>query len=357
MKRVALIAGLTVVAGLWATPAEAVTATQVVRCRSSNPTCWPTAFMFDPKGRAFYVERFTGKIRFRNLRTGRHRTWGRVRHVATGGERGALGLALDPRWRSGRRYRNTRWVYVYYTHDQPLENRILRLRKRRGGGFRRELLARIPAGTNHNGGVIRFGPDRLLYGVTGDAGNPANSQSFTNLAGKVIRMTVTGATPSNNPVLGGARRRILSYGHRNSFGFTFDLETGRLWQTENGPQCDDELNLITGGGNYGWGPGSSCPNTSTVGTSPIASKQAFTPVIAPTGAAFCKGCGLGVEGRLLFGSFNDGKIRAATLNAARDGITGVNDLFQHSRFILAMRRGRSGSVYFSDDRAVYRLDP
>jgi glucose/arabinose dehydrogenase len=235
------------------------------------------------------------------------------------------------------------------------------MRKERGGGFKKQVLARIPAAGNHNGGVIHFGPDGRLWSVTGDAGNKANAQAFNNLAGKLNRMTPKGGTPGDNPLMpNSARTQIWSFGHRNSFGFTFDPQTGEPWQTENGPNCNDEINHPAGGQNRAWGPSESCPNTNQDGPLPrVGPEWNFSSVIAPTGAAFCQGCELGgsVEGKLLFGAFNDDRIRSATLNAGRDDITAVNNLYLHSRFILAVERRASGSVWFSDDRGIYRLDP
>jgi len=340
--------------GLWPGAAGAVAARRVVDCRRGKPVCWPTAFDLAPRRKVFYVERFTGHVRVYNRRTDRDRRWKRIRHVATAGEQGLLGLTLDDRWKRGRRFR---WVYVYLTHDAPLQNRVMRYRKKRGGGFRRQILARIPAAGNHNGGVLHIGPDGRLWAVTGDAGTRSNAQSFANLAGKVLRMTKKGGLPDDNPVLGDSRRRIWSYGHRNSFGFTFDPETDDPWQTENGPTCNDELNHPGKGENRGWGPNESCPNTNNSGPSPVGPEHLINPVTAPTGAAFCNGCGLGVEGRLLYASFNDQDIRSATLSAGRDNVTGTAHLFQHVRPVLGLLRGGGGSIYFSDDRGIYRLDP
>ena len=64
-------------------------------------------------------------------------------------------------------------------------------------------------------------------------------------------MTPAGGVPSDNPIPGS---RVFAFGIRNSFGFTFDPQTDSLWETENGPECNDEINLIVGGGNFGWGP-------------------------------------------------------------------------------------------------------
>lgn len=349
MRRAAagIIAACTLLA--LAPPAHAVSRTAVRACRTAQPECWPVAFDFTPGGRIFYVERFTGQIRVYDPKTGRDRRWATVPDVATAGrEQGLLGLALDPRWP------RIRWVYVYFTHEGPLENRITRLRRRANGSLHRDLLARFVAADGHDGGVIHFGPDGRLYAVTGDADNPSNAQSLGTLAGKVLRMRPNGRAPGDNPFAG---KRIWSYGHRNSFGFAFDPQTGSLWQDENGPDCNDELNRILKGRNYGWGPNASCPNTNQDGPDRVAPAWEIDPVIAPTGVTFCDGCGLGVEGQLLFGSYNDQKIRAATLTGDRTGIASVSTLFDAPSFVVAVETGPNGRIYYSDSRGIYRLTP
>jgi glucose/arabinose dehydrogenase len=325
----------------------------VVSCPSGPQECWPAAFAFTPAGQAiYYVERFSGEIR-RFLFDGRRDSrFARIRNVGGSGEQGVLGIALDPRWGRGPRFR---WVYIYYTQDSPSVNRIVRLRKRAGGGIRTQLLTRSPANTFHNGGIIHFGPDGNLYAVTGDAGNPGRSQNRRNNAGKVLRMTKTGRRPAGNPF---ARSLAFSFGHRNSYGFTFDPRTRALWQTENGPECEDEINLVRKGRNYGWGPGSDCPNTSTSGPNPARPKKKFTPPPALTGATFCIGCHLGAapKGDLLFGSFNDDRIRRAPLRNDRTDLGRVRTLYNHGRGVLSLEsHPRTGSIFFSDSRGIYRL--
>jgi glucose/arabinose dehydrogenase len=348
---VAALAGL-LLSLVQAMPAQAaVRRVRVVPCRSGNATCWPTAFAFIPSGtRIFYVERFTGQIRSRSLKTKRDTRWTTIGNVATGDEQGVLGIAIDPRWGNGNP--NHKWIYVYFTRSSPLNNVIIRMRKESGNLIRRTLTT-IPASTHHNGGVIHLGPDGHLYAVTGDAGDPARAQNLTNKGGKVLRMAKNGSRPSGQPLPGLG----FSYGHRNSFGFTFDRSNGRLWQTENGPACDDEINFVRGGRNYGWGPGSTCPDTNTSGPSPVAPKWRFNPVVAPTGAAFCFACrvGHGAGKNLLVGAWIDNRIRIMELNGTRNGIAGERTLFTNGQGVLAVEAAPNNRVYFSDPDGIYRL--
>jgi aldose sugar dehydrogenase len=340
----ALVTGLVIVSAGQVAAAEEE---EVARCRRPR-ACWITAFAFTPGGRSIlYVERFTGEVRRFTPATGKDTRWARVRDVAGGGERGVLGLAVDPHWPGQRR------VYVYFTEAHPQRNRIVRLEKL-GRRLDRSVLATIPAASFHNGGVLHFGPDGRLFAVTGDAGSPDRSQQVTNPAGKVLRMTDRGRRPSDNPFRGST---AFSVGHRNSFGFAWDPGTGRLWQTENGPGCDDEINLVLRGRNYGWGAASECPDTTESGKDPVEPALRINPLLAPTGATFCDGCGLGpvLDGDLLVGTFNDERLYAFDLNADRDGITSRSVVLDRRDAVLAVESAPDGSVYFSDVRGIYRV--
>jgi glucose/arabinose dehydrogenase len=366
-RALAVIVALTVVLTLpplAERPAHAAAAQLVVDCVPSSDECWPAAFAFTPNGRElFYVERYTGEIHRVKLRTGRDTVWGEVGPVDGDGERGALGLALDPKWNKGKKpkqRKKNRWVYIFYTHETPLENRIVRLRdRRRGPGVKevRLLTIGIDAGSNHNAGPMQFGPDNKLYVVTGDQAEPERAQDVNDPAGKVLRLNRNGSRPANNPIPGSL---AFSYGHRNSFGLGFDAVTGILWQTENGPSCDDEVNLILPGGNYGWGSGSTCPDTSTEGPSPIQPEFQYTPPIVPTGIAVCRTCGLGpdVEGDVLVAFYGDGtEIRHYQLDAEGDDITDEDLLLDHSQGVLTIVRRKNGELWFSDAAGIYRLTP
>jgi glucose/arabinose dehydrogenase len=320
----------------------------------------PSAFTFAPNGRIWYLERGTGRVRILNPGTGAERTFFTITNVDGNGERGALGIALHPD------YPARPFVYVYATRTQDgrLWNQLMRIRAVDGNGEDMKVLLRSPVSTatNHNGGRILVGPDEKLWIVDGDNADPTNAQDRSrNLRGKMLRVNLDGSVPSTNPF----DSPIYSFGHRNSYGFTFDPETDRLWQTENGPSCNDEINLIVKGGNFAWGPNWQCPpspsatDTNRDGPSPRRlPRHRFVEPIGITGAAFCDGCGLGARrnGDLLFGAVNDGRIRAMNVNAARTDVVGsIVVLGRAAQGIHSMEVGPGGRIYISTADAIYRL--
>jgi glucose/arabinose dehydrogenase len=320
----------------------------------------PSAFTFQANGRIWYLERGTGRVRILNPETDTERTFFTITNVDGDGERGALGIALHPD------YPDRPFVYAYATRMQNgrLWNQLLRIREVDGDGQNMKVLLRSPVGsaTNHNGGRILVGPDENLWVVDGDNANPRNAQDRSrNLRGKVLRVNLDGSVPSTNPF----NSPIYSFGHRNSFGFAFDPETDRLWQTENGPSCNDEINLIAKGGNFAWGPDWQCPSSPSVadtnrdGPTPRRFPRfRFVNPIGITGAAFCDRCGLGGprNGDLLFGAVNDGRVRALNLNNARDDLVGsVAVLTTAPDGIHSMEVGPDGRIYVSTRDTIYRL--
>ncbi len=320
----------------------------------------PVGFTFARNGTLVYLERNTGWLRFRNLSTRIDRRIYHVRNINFDGERGALGVALHPDWP------RHAFVYVYATRQTPagLRNQVIRIHVAHGHGSGRILLS-IPAGpaSNHNGGRILFGPGGKLFIVVGDGAASANSQDLSSLKGKILRINGNGTIPKTNPF----HTRVWAYGIRNSIGFTFDPMTNRLWETDNGPECNDEINLIRRGGNHGWGPSENCAvgtapgNTNNSGPAPrVRPKAWLVSTIGITGAAFCDGCGLGAafQGRLLVGAVNDGVIRRYTLNGARTAIIhGPAAVLDQAGPVLSMEVDRSGRIYFSDTTTIYRLAP
>jgi glucose/arabinose dehydrogenase len=355
--RRSLLAALLVVAATTVVAAPARAATITARPVATG-LAFPAAFTFAPDGRIFYGERFTGQIRVLDPSSGSNTLLFTVPNLATTGEQGLLGIALDPA------YPTRPFVYVYATRvvAGTTENQIIRLRDTGGTGSGMKIIYHAPASTVHNGGRILFGPDKKLYVVVGDGQVPANAQNLSDVHGKILRMTPAGLVPQDNPF---PNSLVWSYGHRNSFGFTFDPQTRLQWETENGPECNDELNRIVKGANFGWGPSETCSSpppapadTNRDGPDPVLPLRFYTPTVAPTGAAFCTNCGLGAgaEGTLFYGTYNTSQIRQVTLDASRRSVASESPVLTNpGGGVLAIERAPSGALYFSDQSGIYQL--
>ncbi len=196
---------------------------------------WEMRFM--PDGRLLITER-EGRVVLADVNSGAVTEVGRISVLARG-EGGLMGLALDPD------FPQNPSIYVSYTHDQSgtSQNRVSRFRidgldtPTPKLGDETVLLDGIPAGSNHDGSRVAFGPDGYLWVTTGDSGNGDLAQQMDSLAGKVLRMTREGQPAPDDPFLDRPYPFSLIYtlGHRNPQGLAFHPETGMAYVTEHGP--------------------------------------------------------------------------------------------------------------------------
>ena len=179
-----------------------------------------------------------------------------------GNEEGLLGLAFDPGFAENGRF------YVYYSAASPRRSVLSRFETGVGGlgnEASESVLLEVPQPfSNHNGGMIEFGPDGMLYVALGDGGSAGDpqrhGQDLGTLLGTILRIDVTSgngapyAIPADNPFVGrsGARAEIWAYGLRNAWRFSFDRETGDLWTGDVGQNALEEVDVVRRGGNYGW---------------------------------------------------------------------------------------------------------
>jgi glucose/arabinose dehydrogenase len=310
------------------------------------------AFTFDARGRVWYVEKTRGQVRVAVPGERRTRLIWRIPHVDGSFAQGPLGIALHPR------SPEVAAVYVYVTRGLRggLFDQIVRLRLRHGkvAAHRVIFSSRARPGALHDGGRILFGPDGTLWVTVGDAGDERAAQELTSFRGKVLRLDTDGSPAG--------RSRIWARGFRNPWGSDVDPRTGRLWVTDNGPDCNDELNLVAHGGNYGWGPSWSCRgraprNTNRAGAHPVMPVRWYTPPIAPTGLAFCDDCGLGArsEGALFFGAYNTREIRRVFLDRSRRGVRHQQVVMRANGRVLSMEADPRGRLYFTSGKAIFRL--
>ncbi len=213
----------------------------------------PTAMAFAPDGRLFVCQQ-NGQLRV--IKNGSLLATNFV-SVTTdpSGERGLLGVAFDPNFAANH------YVYIYYTvPGSPAHNRVSRFTANGDvavAGSEQVILElnNLSDATNHNGGGLHFGGDGKLYISVGENANSANSQSLSNLLGKVLRINPDGTIPSNNPFYGsalGINRAIWAMGLRNPFTFDVQPGSGRIFINDVGQSTTEEINDGIAGANYGW---------------------------------------------------------------------------------------------------------
>ena len=174
-------------------------------------------------------------------------------------------------------------------------------------------------------------------------------------------MTEDGLAPADdNPF---PDNSIYAYGLRNTFDFTIDPVSGAVFGSENGFHCDDEINLILPGKNYGW---SADYGTQCFGTDPLDVPDymppllSYTPTIAPTGITVYDGAAFPEwDGQLFFCAFNTGIITRAVLDETRTEIisTVPLKLAKDQACRLDITVAPDGSIYFADVSAIYRIVP
>ncbi len=327
---------------------------------------WPIALGFASDGRIFYNERNTGSIRIVQSGSLLPTPFITLPNTDSSGERGLLGLALDPGFPS------TPYVYAYQTFIDSTSgttyNRILRILASVNTGISYSEILRLPAlsgATNHNGGVIAFGPDKKLYAVVGENAAPSFSQDPMNPMGKVLRMNTDGSPPPDNPFYTNASWNplVYTYGHRNMFGLAFHPVTGRPYVTENGPNCNDEVNLLTPGRNYGWGPAATCAtpppapnNTNQDGPNPVLPIKWWATTICPTNAAIYGGPYFpAFRGDLFMGDCNYRTFHRLHLVPPNyDSVASDTSIWVAPDMILDVEVGPDGAIWITTPSTIYR---
>lgn len=187
-----------------------------------------------------------------------------TQRILGGRERGLLGLAFHPQFRTNRRF------FVNYTRTPDGATVIAEYQASAADPNVAEVnetaVLVIPQPfANHNGGMVEFGPDGNLYigmGDGGSANDPGNrAQDINNLLGKILRIDVDHSngpvpysSPPENPFFGPAfgRDEVYAFGLRNPWRFSFDRETNQLYVGDVGQNAWEEIDIVTLGGNYGW---------------------------------------------------------------------------------------------------------
>lgn len=288
------------------------------------------------------------------------------RLVTSGGEQGLLSVAFPPDYQRRGRF------YVYYT-DRQARQRVVEYRRatadRANAGSARLVLRMADPESNHNGGLMKFGPDGLLYVATGDGGGAGdrhgtrgNAQDLGSLLGKLLRIDPrrTGTrpyrVPSSNPFVGraGARREVYSYGLRNPWRFSFDRASGDLVIGDVGQGDVEEVDFVRRGGgrgaNFGWRPfeGSRrfAPGEEAPGhVPPVIEHSHDDGWCSITGGYVVRDPALpALRGRYVYGDFCLGRIMAATLRASGSTTRAVSGLPRVSN-LASFGEDTRGRVY------------
>ncbi len=291
--------------------------------------------------------------------------------VAAGGERGLLSIAFHPR------FSENQLVYVNYTAEEPkLKTVIAELRYVPALGkvdikSERRLLEIDQPYSNHNGGQIAFGPDKMLYIGMGDGGaafDPHNNaQQRENLLGDILRIDPNAkpyAVPADNPFVGtpALKPEIWAWGLRNPWRFSFDRESGHLFTGDVGQNSEEEINLIQKGANYGWKilEGHNCLETRFN----CLDAKFVAPIVtygrqdgfSVTGGYVYRGKELpGLRGVYLYGDFGSGKIWGFRYEKGK--ATTPKLLLQSEFAISTFGEDLAGELYVADYRTgkIYRL--
>jgi len=212
---------------------------------------WALAFL--PDGRMLITEK-AGALRIAGVDGRLSPPLAGLPAISVGGQCGLLDVVPDPAFALNQR--------LYFTFAEPGEggNSTAVGRARLVDGRLQEvriLFSQKPKvnSRNHCGSRIVFDRSGHLLVGLGDRFNAKDeAQNPANHIGKVVRLTVEGQAPADNPFMAqpGAAPEVFSLGHRNIQGVALHPGTGELWAVEHGPQGGDEVNRVQAGLNYGW---------------------------------------------------------------------------------------------------------
>ncbi len=323
----------------------------------------PTAMAFTPDGRILICQQ-SGQLRV--VKNGSLLSTPAITlSVNSSGERGLIGLAVDPN------FATNNYIYLYYTHTSGPHNRVSRFTMTGDVAGGETPILDLPAlnAIYHNGGGMTFGNDGKLYVAVGENQVGSNAQNLDSYLGKLLRINSDGTVPAGNPFTGGAARsRVWAYGLRNPFTISSDPVSGKLFVDDVGNATWEEIDdATTGGRNFGWPDKEGmCTSGCTGYTNPIYVYATNRDDPPPTG----QGCALNggtffngaisnypstYNGRYFFldycGSWID-NINPSVASPTRSGF-GSN----LGGSLVYIKQGTDGNLYFlsRDNSALYRI--
>lgn len=199
------------------------------------------------------------------------------------GEPGLLGMAMHPEWET------TPKVYLVYCTGSGWngEERLSAFDWNGTGLVNEEVLLTLGAGGIHNGSRLLALPDQTLLMTAGDLGTSSNAPNLNSLHGKILRLNFDGSIPADNPF---PDSYVYTYGNRNTQGLALG-PNGLIYASEHGQNSDDEFNIVTPGGHYGWPDVQGFCNTTSeqnfcANNDVVEPLKAWTPCVAVNGIEY-----------------------------------------------------------------------
>lgn len=265
--------------------------------------------------------------------------------TASTSEGGLLGIELHPDFESN----NLFYLYITVSDDGDLKNRIERWQLLEDGSdaqIESLIYDEIAAANIHNGGRIKFGPDRMLYVGTGEAGDPDLSQDIQSPNGKLLRLNPEGDVPDDNPETGNP---VFISGIRNTQGWAWpdENDASTVWLVDHGPSGEmlrfghDEVNVAYAGDNLGWPVIYGCEEKESL-KPPVLSWEDAVP---PGGACIYTGDAIPEwQGNFIIGTLRSRHLHRVVI---QDGIVESHEVYLQDEY------GRIRDVVMGGDGELY----
>jgi len=346
---------------------------------------FPYALVFLPDGNMLITER-AGRLRIVRHGVLDPQPIAGMPAVLDKNLKGLNDVALHPA------YAENKWVYFTYYKPKgtsPETAAATLARARFDGGHAltdfRELFTADTLVAGPSAARMVFGRDGKIYLAIGipipsrlgpGVATVTDAQDPASHYGKILRLNDDGSVPQDNPFVGraGYKPEIYALGIRNSMGIVIHPVTGEIWESENGPQGGDEVNVIRAGQNYGWpivSLGRSYGGDRTGDTGPVSDQPTqagmeqpvlfWAPSIALSGMAFYTGDRFAAwKGSLFLGGLVGTQLQRVVLNQRGLPIRRETLLGELKQRIREVRQGPDGLLYLLTDEAfgsLLRLEP
>ncbi|SMC78178.1 PQQ-dependent sugar dehydrogenase [Pedobacter africanus] len=287
----------------------------------------PWQITWGPDQCIWYTEQ-SGTISKVNPETGKTKLLLTLRDVFRDRTSGLLGMTLHPD------LKNNPYVFINYTGYSKTKTKVSKVVRYSYDAAKDTLVSPVvfleyPAWTSHFGSRIVIAPDGKVMVATGDGAQDGNAQNIQSPNGKILRYSLDGSIPADNPFKGSA---VWAWGLRNPQGLVY--VKGKLYCSDHGDAIDDELNLLVKGGNYGWPVVEGAVNTDkekafAKDSAVVAPLRAWTPTIAPAGMTYYNSAKIPeLKGRLLLTTLKGNSLRSLTLDPTGNKIVGDVNYFE-----------------------------